>query len=386
VNLSSRIRPAIPTIVAALVAASAGVLAVTSGCSSGAATASNQPSPARTQASIRPVSAGRIADIVSGSFTTKTPEPAFLRMPRDDSGHVSYKVGTLKIRHPQALPVYLLGGSNVRECIETPASLQKALQAAAGVPTTVVDLGSSDQTPGETMAVIDNLPAGRGVVAIAVNHSRFAYAPAVIEHQIQGFTLLMKSTALWRFTLNAEGLAPRNSISSGVAAYLADWRKRNAATLAAGKKPWHVYQPHRYTSALSLAAKRALVTKWLTGKGKAGGAFSRYHAFDAKVLQATVKLAVSRGFSVVLMQAPANLAVMSHKFEPYTKVYVPACESIAAAGGGIYIDVNAAARFVDSDFHDLTHLLTSGRTKWTAALATALAPVVGDAASASPAP
>lgn len=282
--------------------------------------------------------------------------------------------------------MYLLGGSNVRECIETPAALQRPLKAATGVSTTVIDLGSSDQHFGETMAVIDNLPKGPGVVVISVNQSRFAYSPTVVDQQIQGFTMLMQSTALWRFSLDRQGHAPKDSIAAGVRAYYADWRKRNAAALAAGRRPWHVYQNHRYTAALSAARKQAQVTRWLTGKGAAGGDFSRYHAYDAALLGATIKLARAKGLSVVLMEAPASGAVIGRSFDKYRAVYRPACADLAAADGARYVDPNRAAGLTDADFHDITHLLAPGRAKWTRALAAALAPTVASAASPSPSP
>ena len=349
-----------------------------------ALTACTSPSPssstraAQPPAQPSPASSGLVAGIVSGQFTTKTPEPAFVRAPHDDAGHVSYEVGTLKITPPSSLPVYLIGGSNVRECIATPKALEAAIRRDAGVATTVVDLGSSNQHLGESMAIVDNLPKGPGIVVVSVNHSRFAYSPAEIARQIQGFTLLMPSPALHALMLRLEGKAPRATIAPGVAAYFADWRKRNAAALAAGTTPRNVYRTHKYTAShiLSAATDRGMVTKWLTGKGGKGGPFDSCVQFDVKVLRGLVALAQKRGFKVVLMEASANDAIIGTSFAPYRKVYVPQCRRVAAESGAVYVDPNLTAHLTTSEFFDLTHLVGTGRTKWTTALAALLTPTV----------
>lgn len=324
--------------------------------------------------------------IQSGAFTTGIAEPAFLRYQRDDAGHVSYEVGTLKVKPPTRLPVYLIGGSNVREMIQTPADLQTALLSTSGVNTKVVDFGSTNQNFGETMAVVNNLPKGRGVVVISVNHTRFAYTPANATAEIQGTTLLMRSPALWQFITDTRGTAPADTIAPGVTFYRSDWRRRNAVALAAGQKPWNVYLPHRYFAGhlWSNAKKRSRVTLWLDGRGAAGAQFDRYHGFNGKLLQAIATLAVSRGYSVVLMEASSDLPIIGTAFDRYKAVYVPVCQTIAAGVNGLYVDLNTSTGLVNSDFHDLTHLVEPGRVKWTTGLAKALAPVAQAAASPSP--
>ena len=84
------------------------------------------------------------------------------------------------------------------------------------------------------------------------------------------------------------------------------------------------------------------------------------------------------------MEAPADEAVIGDSFDRYRSVYVPACQTIASDHGGLYVDLNPSAGLVNADFRDLTHLVGAGRTKWTAALAAALAPVVSDLASPTP--
>ena len=322
----------------------------------------------------------------TGAFTKQRREPAFLRGKADDAGHVSYRIGALKVSPPSRPWVALIGGSNVRECLQLPTDLSDELEGLTGVKTRTLLLASTNQNLGETMAVVDNLPKGPGVVVVAVNHTRFAYSPANVARQIQGKTLLMPSPALYEFILEDRGAAPANTIAPGIKAYWTGWRRKNAATLRAGETPWHVYLRHRYSVDHIWTAdkKRSRVGLWLGNRGAPGAEFDQFNRFNGEVLAAIATLADARGYRMVFMEASCDLKIIGTAFDPYKAVYVPVCEQIAADHGGYYVDLNPTAGFVSADFRDLTHLVGDGRTKWTTALAGALAPAVTTLPTPSP--
>ena len=323
----------------------------------------------------------------SGSFTTKKAEPAFLRRSNDDPGHVSYVVGALKIHPPQHLPVYLVGDSLMRECVTTQDDMASLLQSASGVATSVYLLASSSQNLGESMAIVDNLPPGPGLVVISIGHAQFAYPATTVSAQIQGNRLLMPSTTLWRFVLQTFGKAPRNSIAPGVSAYLAAWRRINAKALASGRKPWHPYLLHRQFDVLSDADKRDRIRLWLVGRGRPGGAFDTWNDVSGELLERIVRRAQARGLTVMLMESSENTSVIGSAWDRTTRSYQAIYHQVAGDCGVTCIDPNLTAGLVDHDFRDLLHLASSGRLKWTGALATLLAPSVQAlAATASPSP
>ena len=321
----------------------------------------------------------------SGRFTMKKPEPAFLRTRGDDPGHLSYVVGALKIHPPQRLPVYLVGDSLVRECMTTPAAMASRLESASGVATSLYELGSSNQNFGESLAIVDNLPSGPGLVVVSVDHARFAFPPSTVSAQIRGDRLLMPSTTLWRFVLQTRGSAPRNSIGPGVRAYLADWRKLNAKALAAGKRPWHTYQMHRQGGVLSNAAKRERIERWLDNRGRPGAEFDTWKAFNGRLLERLVRRAQARGLMVVLMESSQDSAIIGSAWDRTTASYRAICDQVGTDCGTAFIDPNLTAGLVNADFHDLLHMVTSGQLKWMDALATLLTPTVQQlAGGASP--
>ena len=70
-------------------------------------------------------------------------------------------------------------------------------------------LSNQNQTFGQSLAMVDNLPAGRGVVAIGINNNRFHFSPAEVALQARGLPLLLASPTLDRFLARnpASGLA-----------------------------------------------------------------------------------------------------------------------------------------------------------------------------------
>ena len=313
---------------------------------------------------------------VSGRFTTHKSEPAFLRGPGDDDGHVSYEIGTLKIHPPTAFPIYLVGDSLIRESITSTGDVATRIQTATGVTANVYLFGEGNQNFAESLAVVDNLPPGPGVVVISVSQNRFCSTPSAARDQIQGVRLLAPSTTLWRFILQTFGTAPRNSIKRGIETYLADWRHRNARILAAGRRPWHPYQQHRQGPPVSLERKQALVEAWLNDRGRPDGPFDDWHRFNTFVLERVVTRAQARGFTVVLMDGSQDGEIIGDAWDRCARVYRSACRQIAEDEQVAYVDPNLTAGLVDSDFHDVTHLIEPGRTKWMDALTTLLAPTV----------
>ncbi len=318
---------------------------------------------------------------VSGSFTA-IPEDRFVRTAHDDWGAVTYRVGELKQQPPGRPMVYLLGGSNVRECIPSEQSLAAALSAAgAGSPPAVgvADLGSMNQNFGESMAVVDNVPvADGGVIVIGVNHSRFAYSPAVCEDEIKGRELVMKSPALNDFA-RARGRGERiQSILPGILGYFTSYVKQTGGTLGHLGLPSHLYLQHKYSQARisTPSVKEKYVHRWLSQQGRPGGAFDQYFAYNGELLDAMVRLAESRGFQVVLMEVPENKAVVGARFDRYKQVYQPFLRDLAAKDGASYVDFVPSLDLPNDDFFDLTHLVEPGRVKWQGALVEAIAPIL----------
>jgi len=314
----------------------------------------------------------------SGRFTA-VPEARFLRTPRDDWGHVSWQVGFLKRHPPKKTAVYLLGGSNVRECIESAGGLEQAIKEEAGVSTSVHDLGSTEQHFGESMAVIDNLPGTPAVALIGVNQTRFQYSPEAVAKQLEGRELVLRSPALRGALLDtADRGRWQISILPGIMNHISGWLDKNKRALAHGRLPYNRYQEHRYHQGQiwSEELKRSKVELWTSTMGRPGGDFDSNVAFNEALLEETVKLARERGFTPVLLEVPENREIVGDSFARYKAVYQPFCSDLAARYGGAYLNFNEDIGLVNDDFRDLTHLVESGRAKWEPALAQALAPIL----------
>ena len=314
--------------------------------------------------------------VTSGAFTV-FPESHIIRNINDDWGHISYQVGRLKAQPPRHTPVYLLGGSNMRVSILSEQSLALALKRRTGATVEVHDFGCTEQNFGETMAAVDNLPRTGGVVVISVNQTRFAYAPKVVDTEVWGNPLVMLSPALARFMAgHGKSLKHPQTITAGILTYIASWAQDHKRALAKlNIKPVH-FKLHPDYQVYSRPRKEGKVMLYLRTDGRVGGVFDKYFAFNAALLDATVRLAKQRGFKVVLMEAPENRQVVGSQFDRVKNVYQPFCRRLATKDGVRYVNFNEQVGLVNGDFRDLTHLMPWGDVKWQRGLVETLAPLL----------
>ena len=92
------------------------------------------------------------------------------------------------------------------EMIRSEGTLAGAVSADTGAAVHVVSLAAHSQSMGETLALIDNLPPGSGLLAIGLSPNRLITAPATDARQISGSPFALTSPHL------AAELAGRTSL------------------------------------------------------------------------------------------------------------------------------------------------------------------------------
>jgi hypothetical protein len=327
---------------------------------------------------------GLQALFTSGAYTV-VPENVLLRTARDDFLHNAYTVGHLKLHHPDHLPVYVIGGSAARESLISDRSFAGAVQRASGVPVSAYVLSNYDQSFGQSLAIIDNLPPGPGIVVLAVNNNRFHFSPTSMARQLRGLPLLLSSPTLQRFVAsNPKGRRlPRRlpGILPGILDYAVGYYESHGSDLEKLRHPRVTYKPHWITQrkAWSLARKRRGIEQWIRLRGPE---FFRFYPYNARLLDTLVARARQRGFKVVLLEETEDTAVVGAAFDPFKRIYKPIVRGIAAKYGVPYLDLQQRLHLPDSAFWDFIHPVEPARVVWQRTLADALGPIVRAAAAA----
>jgi hypothetical protein len=267
--------------------------------------------PARTAA---PVAAALLAAFVL--LALSGPAAALYR-PGDDWRHVESTLAALNRRPPRVPVVYLLGGSSARECITSEPAWSAQIAAMGGRRVRALDFGSSSQAFKNDLTIVRAAPAVPSIVLIGLNLGRYVSIP------------------------------PRTAL-------------RATAPLARAAS---VYDPHRFHDGdqLSVAAKRAIVTRWMRVKYPR---FRDRYAGNAAVLRELIALCQERGFSAVLVELPLNLRIVGHAWDAPRGRYQRGARSAAAAYGIPYQDFVARIGLVNGDFVDVSHLVEPGRAKY----------------------
>lgn len=240
----------------------------------------------------------------------------------DDWEHAKSVVRRLASDPPDGPVVYLLGGSSARECTVDDAGwgAQIARKGVAGV--SAFNLGSASQTYAQGLWLVQRAPDVPTLVLIGVSVGRY--------------------TPSYR--------APRD----GVAGAPGD---RAAGARTGGR----AYVQHRFRTARPLPEKRALVVKWLRERYPV---FRARYADHAAVLPRLVAACTERGFRPVIVELPLDEKVVGVAWDAALHTYRRACREVAAEHHVPCVDFVSDIGLATADFHDLTHLIHSGRVKW----------------------
>ena len=157
---------------------------------------------------------------VRAGAVTGVSEGRFVRYRNDDDAHASYLMARLRETPPQGTTVYLFGGSATTECFLSQESLGAAVSRAAGHDVRVVSLATHEQSFAQSLALVENLPDGRALLAVGLAPMRFTNAPQDDAGLLLGEPFLLLSTRV-RAVLEKERvtLPPVDSVVPGLFRY-----------------------------------------------------------------------------------------------------------------------------------------------------------------------
>jgi hypothetical protein len=312
--------------------------------------------------------------VASGAFTV-IPERLMLRIPNDDYVNVSYRVAELKRTPPTSPVVYLFGGSGAMETIRSENTLARAISTDSGALVRVVSLAAHAQSMGETLALVDNLPRGRGLLAIGLSPNRMIDGPAADATQLSGSPLALTSPHL------AAVLAGRTSLKKhlpgqlgGVFDFVLSYLNQRVFT-SSPHLALITYSGHYFGDG-PVAALSAKTKGQAIELARERPQYAANVAYNLAVLAEVVRLGRAKGYTVTFFQQPLGLEANGPGWQSYVAAYRRDIADVARTYGVPDIDVQPHAGLHEDDFADLFHLVNSGRDKWTPPFARDLAGVL----------
>ncbi len=320
--------------------------------------------------------------VSSGSFTV-LPERFVLRIPNDDYVNLSYRVADIRRHPPSGRVVYLFGGSGTMEMVRSPSALAAAVAAAGGPRVTVISLAAHNQSIGQTLAIIDNLPHGSGLLAIGLSPNRLLTAPSADATQVTGSPLALTSA---RLAAALAGHATVHHSLPGLLPGIFDFAVSYANQRIITKSPdlsAITYATHYHTgnAVASLSAKLAGSPVELARERPLYAADS---AYNLALLADVVRLGRAKGYTVAFFEQPLALVASGPAWDAYLTAYRADVAAVARRLAVTDIAVEPQAHLRESDFYDMFHLIDSGRDKWTPPFARGLAGILQPAGGATP--
>jgi len=301
----------------------------------------------------------------TGLFTI-IPEGYLLTRSSDQFTHLNYKLHSLRKSKSHRKSVYFLGGSALREALD-----EKVLNEKMGKTYDIHNLGSMQQSFGLSIAMLDQLPKGPGLVVIGTNIKRFTFSPTRFFEHLESNYYMIRSPSLVNFAReNKIQFEPDFFFFPGVMNYFKFYVWNNKETLLKWKWPHYTFDPFLYHSKSPMKEK---IQKEKSKKIKATyqAQFARFYDLNRKALTFLVELARKKGYEVALMDLPINPSIESI-FNDITKIYRERIRTLSDSLSVPYLDFVWEMNFENEEFYDPFHLLEPGREKFQKALLTQL--------------
>jgi hypothetical protein len=295
---------------------------------------------------------------------TRLPEGRWVRYGNDDTGHLTYLLARLRESPPTGTTVYLLGGSGTMECFLDQESLSADVSRAAGQDVSVVSLAGHQQSFADSLALVDNLPNGRALLAIGLAPMRFTNSPQDDAGLLNGDPFLVSSPDV-RTVLEKEHVTatvPFGSVLPGLIRYAVGyvqerWRIHKPLFADIGYNPHYTINgPLRSWSYKLSMARRDLAFDTAH--------YAAYADYNFAMLEELVQVAHRRGFDVVFFDQPLNGHVLGSTWGGIVPSYRQRAHVLAARLGVPYLTVAQRVELQNRDFLDVYHLVVRGRLKW----------------------
>ena len=312
--------------------------------------------------------------LFTSGIWTDVPLKYWVRNPGDAFMVVSWNASALKHKPPKQPLVVLVAGSSGREAIWSGSSLAAQVRADGGPKIVASNLSSPKQSVGQSLAIVDNIPAAPATTVLVGGNLSRLYDPASNSlQQVVGRNLLLKSDTLRHLAASYFGQYKYSyTILPGLLDSLTTWLKVFGGKLLMGDVKLVHYDPHPFDSKPDLTPARfRALRKWANGPGPRN-ALKKNLGSTMALLDALVKRGKARGMSIVLVELPHNPGVQGPGLAQAQAYYRAPVRALAAKYGIRYIDFTDQLRLTAKDFYDFSHLRPSGRDVWQARLSQVL--------------
>ena len=230
----------------------------------------------------------------------------------------------MRAETPTKPVVVLLGGSAARESTISDSSWRGQIVAEGGPETLAWNMGSSNRTMAENLAIVKKLPRVPTIIYVGIN--------------LGAFTSANKSA-----TIALPSPAP-----------------------GAGDIPLQQYHAYKASQIFSTEKKKTLVRVWLAKRYPVYKAnFSRNAGLLEQILNYCATVEDENGkrlFRPVLLELPRNSAVIGSALNAPTTKYRDKCKQLATKYKIKWVP--QLASLPNSSFYDLWHLVEPGRKVW----------------------
>ena len=331
--------------------------------------------------------------VVSRGCYTDIPLEYLMRHPSDDYTYSSYTLNKVRRNPPKTFPVYLLGGSSMKESFNNTESLSQAISTEAGFPIDSYLFTNPHRSFSTGLTTLTHLPDGPGIVVVGITLSRFSYDFKQLLLDLDGYKVYVKAKALYSHfndfspesvSATKSSLPPflnyiygRDSILPGILTYFKTYFIRRKKDLFSFKIRPIYYEQHLYTPSrkrFDRAEKLKVLESW---KQRARQSLTNFEK-NMILLEELLAQSKAKNLEVVLVEYPLDMEIIGDALNKSFDLYKKRLARLAESDENVhYLDFIDELNLTTNDFGDLSHFsFPETRTKMEKMLSVQLKPML----------
>ena len=283
------------------------------------------------------------------------PEKYLMRSRFDVTAHAAHAAARARHLPLEVTPVYVFGGSGMREAMTTAARFDEILSESVTGRHSAFVLAVRYNTPAQDLAVLDMISRRPGIIVYGISFTRFGFGQDRYGKQLSGRAGFGRNRVFLQYM---EEHHPRRVRVSSLKTFLTahTYLIPTARLFAEQTRNLFApleYQQHRYQHRRPKSRFERQLAKW---QEDLRGDVPRFFDLNMGLLALFIRTAQDQGHRVLVVEQPIDHEHLAGRLDATLAYYRPRLGKLVVESGARYADFEEGLGIGTELFGDLQHL------------------------------
>lgn len=285
------------------------------------------------------------------------PEKYIIRDKHDFFAHSAYASARARYLRQDVIPVYIFGGSGMREAITTGEEIDRIISKSVGNGTfESFILAAKRNTPAHDLALLDMISKNPGIIVYGISFTRFGFGQKNYNSQLKGSEGFGRNKFFLEYMKDHY---PDQIRVNSIQAFLISHTFLPSATRLFVEKAKNGFMPVEYQQHKKDYRKTdGLLERQLANwqKNSLNRHIPKNFDMNMALFAFFIKKAQSQGHKILVVEQPMDHEYLAGRLDATFEYYRPKLEKLVLASGAQYNNFEQDLNFGSELFSDIQHL------------------------------